>query len=87
VVQAFAVYVGPALAKIAGGFAFWAWPRLDRAALWVLPAMLSLALFAFPLTQIDAAFAGSAAADGHELVGREQSAAVASTPMLVRERR
>jgi small multidrug resistance family-3 protein len=60
VVRAFAVYVGAALAEIAGCFAFWAWLRLGRTPLWVLPGMLSLALFAFLLAQIDAAFAGRA---------------------------
>ena len=59
-VQAFAVYVGAAVAEIAGCFAFWAWLRLDRTALWVLPGILSLALFAFLLTQIDTVFAGRA---------------------------
>ena len=59
-VQAFVFYMGAAVAEIAGCFAFWAWLRLGRTALWILPGMLSLALFAFLLTQIDAAFAGRA---------------------------
>jgi hypothetical protein len=33
--------------EIAGCFAFWAWLRLGRSALWVVPGMVSLALFAF----------------------------------------
>jgi small multidrug resistance family-3 protein len=41
-----AAYIGAALAEIAGCFAFWAWLRLDRSALWLVPGMLSLALFA-----------------------------------------
>jgi small multidrug resistance family-3 protein len=59
-IRAFAFYAGAAVAEIAGSFAFWAWLRLGKSALWVLPGMLSLALFAFLLTQIDAAFAGRA---------------------------
>ena len=57
---ALATYLGAALAEIAGCFAFWAWLRLDRSALWLIPGMVSLAAFAFLLTRIDAAFAGRA---------------------------
>jgi small multidrug resistance family-3 protein len=55
-----AVYVGAAFAEIAGCFAFWAWLRLDRSPLWVLPGLVFLALFAFLLTRVDLAFAGRA---------------------------
>jgi small multidrug resistance family-3 protein len=55
-----AVYAGAALAEIAGCFAFWAWLRLDRSPLWVLPGLVFLALFAFLLTRVDLAFAGRA---------------------------
>lgn len=49
-----------AVLEIAGCFAFWAWLRLDRSALWLLPGMLALAGFALALTRVDAAFAGRA---------------------------
>ena len=49
-----------AWAEIAGCFAYWAWLRLDRSALWLVPGTASLALFAFALTRVDAAFAGRA---------------------------
>jgi small multidrug resistance family-3 protein len=55
-----AVYAGAALAEIAGCFAFWAWLRLDRSPLWVLPGLVFLALFALLLTRVDLAFAGRA---------------------------
>lgn len=55
-----AAYVGAALAEIAGCFAFWAWARLDKPALWLAPGMVSLALFAWLLTLVDSAFAGRA---------------------------
>lgn len=55
-----AVYLGAALAEIAGCFAFWAWLRLDRSPWWLVPGMVSLALFAFLLTRIDSGFAGRA---------------------------
>ncbi|MDB5689235.1 MAG: hypothetical protein JWL91_1111 [Sphingomonas bacterium] len=55
-----AVYVGAALAEIAGCFAFWAWLRLGRSGWWVVPGMASLAAFAFLLTLIDSPAAGRA---------------------------
>ena len=55
-----AIYALAALAEIAGCFAFWAWARLGRSALWLVPGMLSLALFAWALTRIETYFAGRA---------------------------
>ena len=54
------IYIGAAVAEIAGCFAFWAWLKLDRSVWWLAPGLVSLALFAFLLTRIDAAFAGRA---------------------------
>jgi small multidrug resistance family-3 protein len=53
-------YVGAAVAEIAGCFAFWAWLRLGKSAIWVVPGLAALVLFALLLTRIDAAFAGRA---------------------------
>ena len=53
-------YVGAAIAEIAGCFSFWAWLRLDKSPWWVLPGMISLALFAWLLTLIDSDAAGRA---------------------------
>lgn len=58
--QTIAAYVGAARAEIAGCFAFWAWLRLGKSALWVASGMLSLALFAYLLTLVDALAAGRA---------------------------
>lgn len=55
-----AIYLLAALTEIGGCFAFWAWLRLGKSALWLLPGMASLALFAWALTRIDADFAGRA---------------------------
>ncbi|HTO41131.1 MAG TPA: hypothetical protein VL026_09170, partial [Rhizomicrobium sp.] len=55
-----AVFVGAALAEIAGCFAFWAWLRLDRSPLWLVPGAVSLCLFAYLLTLVDSAYAGRA---------------------------
>ena len=49
-----------AFAEIGGCFAFWAWLRLDKSPLWLGPGIISLALFAWALTRIDADFAGRA---------------------------
>jgi small multidrug resistance family-3 protein len=57
---AIAIYILAAFAEIGGCFAFWAWLRLGRTALWLAPGMASLALFAWALTRIDAPFAGRA---------------------------
>jgi small multidrug resistance family-3 protein len=54
------IYIGAALAEIAGCFAFWSWLKLDKSPWWLLPGMASLALFAFLLTRIESDFAGRA---------------------------
>jgi small multidrug resistance family-3 protein len=54
----FAAYVAAAIAEIAGCFAFWAWLRLDKSAFWLIPGMISLALFAWFLTFVDSDAAG-----------------------------
>ena len=51
------VFVAAAAAEIAGCFAFWAWWRLDKTVLWLVPCILSLIVFAWLLT-----FAGTNAA-------------------------
>lgn len=55
-----ALYLGAALAEIAGCFAFWAWLRLGKSVLWLVPGALALAVFAFLLTRVEADFAGRA---------------------------
>ena len=54
------IYALAALAEIAGCFAFWAWLRLDKPVWWVLPGVVSLALFAWLLTFVDTPVAGRA---------------------------
>ncbi|MDP6603460.1 MAG: YnfA family protein [Rhodospirillales bacterium] len=58
--RSFAIYALAALAEIAGCFAFWAWVRLAKPALWVLPGMVALIAFAYLLTRIDTLYAGRA---------------------------
>ena len=54
------LYALAALAEIAGCFVFWAWLRLGRSWLWVLPGLASLGLFAALLTRVPAEAAGRA---------------------------
>ncbi len=55
-----AAFALAAFAEIAGCFAFWAVLRLGKPAWWLAPGLLSLVLFAWLLTRIDAGFAGRA---------------------------
>ena len=59
-VKSFAYMTLAAAAEIGGCFAFWVWLRLGRSALWALPGIAALILFAWALTRIDVAFAGRA---------------------------
>ncbi|GAO54354.1 YnfA family protein [Novosphingobium sp. MD-1] len=54
------VFLGAALAEIAGCFAFWAWLRLGKPAWWLVPGCASLVLFAWLLTLVDSDAAGRA---------------------------
>lgn len=53
-------YVLAATGEIAGCFAFWAWLRLHKSPLWLVPGLIALIIFAAALTRIDAANAGRA---------------------------
>lgn len=55
-----AIYVGAAVAEIAGCFAFWSWLKLGKSIWWIVPGLVSLAIFAGLLTLIESAFAGRA---------------------------
>ena len=54
------IYPLAALAEIAGCFAFWAWLKLDRSPLWLVPGVLSLIAFAWLLTLVPTDAAGRA---------------------------
>lgn len=54
------IYAFAALAEIAGCFAFWAWMKMDRSILWLLPGVASLIAFAWALTLIPTEQAGRA---------------------------
>jgi small multidrug resistance family-3 protein len=54
------IYILAAFAEIGGCFAFWAWLRLGKTPLWLIPGMFSLAVFAWALTYINTDLAGRA---------------------------
>jgi small multidrug resistance family-3 protein len=54
------LYSAAALAEIAGCFSFWAWWRLEKSPLWLVPGLVSLALFGFLLSLVDTNAAGRA---------------------------
>ncbi|KRR14929.1 hypothetical protein CQ12_32335 [Bradyrhizobium jicamae] len=54
------VYVGVAIAEIAGCFAFWGWLRLGKPMWWLLPGLFSLIVFAYLLTFVETEAAGRA---------------------------
>lgn len=54
------VYVLAAVCEIGGCFAFWAWLRQGRSALWTIPGVLALVAFAWLLTRVEAQAAGRA---------------------------
>ena len=54
------IYVAAAVAEIAGCFAFWAWFRLDKSVLWLVPGLAALALFGLLLALSPAEQAGRA---------------------------
>ena len=64
------IYMGAALAEIAGCFAFWAWMRQGASALWLVPGLASLTVFAWLLTLAPSDVAGRAyAAYGGVYIG------------------
>lgn len=53
-------FVVAAVAEIAGCFAFWAWLKKGASAWWLAPGLVSLAVFAWALTRVEADYAGRA---------------------------
>ncbi len=53
-------FLAAALMEIAGCFTFWAWLKLAKSPLWLIPGMVALALFAYFLTLVDSPLAGRA---------------------------
>ncbi|MFN3425150.1 MAG: YnfA family protein [Novosphingobium meiothermophilum] len=58
--MSFPAFLAAALAEIAGCFAFWAWLRLGKTALLVVPGLALLTFFAWVLTLVETDNAGRA---------------------------
>jgi len=56
----FLTFLGAAITEIAGCFSFWAWVKLGKSYLWLIPGSLSLWSFAYLLTYVEAEYAGRA---------------------------
>ncbi|MHA6643269.1 YnfA family protein [Mesorhizobium sp. A623] len=54
------LYIAAALAEIAGCFSVWAWWRLEKSPLWLIPGIALLILFAWLLAQVQVDAAGRA---------------------------
>ncbi|MHA6685279.1 YnfA family protein [Mesorhizobium sp. A556] len=54
------LYIAAALAEIAGCFSVWAWWRLEKSPLWLVPGIALLVLFAWLLAQVQVDAAGRA---------------------------
>ncbi len=54
------LFVVAAIAEIAGCFSFWAWWRLEKSPLWLLPGLASLVAFAWLLALAPVDTAGRA---------------------------
>ena len=54
------IFIAAALAEIAGCFSFWAWWRLGKSALWLVPGVVSLIAFAWLLALSETSAAGRA---------------------------
>lgn len=54
------MYLLAAFTEIAGCFSFWAWVKLGKSPLWLIPGAISLAFFAWILTKVEVDLAGRA---------------------------
>ncbi len=52
------IYCFAAVFEIAGCFSFWAWLKLHKSPIWLVPGVVSLCLFAYLLTLVDGSAAG-----------------------------
>ncbi|MBE9224642.1 YnfA family protein [Phormidium sp. LEGE 05292] len=56
--QNFVFFLIAAFSEIFGCYSFWAWLKLGKSLLWVIPGLFFLVIFAITLTKIDASNAG-----------------------------
>ena len=53
-------FIAAAVFEIAGCYTFWMWFKLDKSPIWLVPGIVSLALFAWILSLVEASCAGRA---------------------------
>jgi small multidrug resistance family-3 protein len=58
--RSLAIFVAAAVAEIAGCYAFWAWLRLGKPAIWAAAGVAALIAFAWLLTLVEVEHAGRA---------------------------
>ncbi|OIP69578.1 MAG: hypothetical protein AUK43_12240 [Oscillatoriales cyanobacterium CG2_30_40_61] len=56
--QSLVFFLVAALGEISGCYTFWAWLRLGKSILWLIPGVIALIIFASALTRVDASYAG-----------------------------
>jgi small multidrug resistance family-3 protein len=56
----FGLFFLSAFFEIAGCYAFWAWWKLDKSILWIVPGIVSLIAFAWILALVESSYAGRA---------------------------
>ena len=52
------IFAAAAATEIGGSYAFWAWLKLEKSVLLIVPGLISLGIFAILLSRVDSAFAG-----------------------------
>jgi small multidrug resistance family-3 protein len=57
-VKDISLFIIAAFFEIFGCFAFWSYVRLQKTAVWLLPGVISLMIFAYCLTKVETEFAG-----------------------------
>ncbi|HEY9769799.1 MAG TPA: YnfA family protein [Coleofasciculaceae cyanobacterium] len=56
--RTFLFFLLAALGELSGCYAFWAWLRLEKSILWIIPGILALIVFVYALTRVDSNNAG-----------------------------
>lgn len=58
--MSFLWFLAAAVFEIAGCYTFWMWYKLDKSVYWLIPGLISLALFGWILSLVESSFAGRA---------------------------
>lgn len=58
--MSFLWFLAAAVFEIAGCYTFWMWYKLGKSVYWLIPGLISLALFGWILSLVESSFAGRA---------------------------